>query len=147
MQTSILQLQLMGITFLINEERWLEHDIDPVSTIQPGKKGFIKDKGWEKKPRWDQKHVAEDNDPSNLKSIHIFLFSSIFLFSFLSSFSFFLSIFSFIHSSLFILIFPPHARITKKLGLKNSSILILKFSLFLLFIRSSEQLSSLKKVK
>lgn len=142
MQTSILQLQLMGITFLINEERWLEHDIDPVSTIQPGKKGFIKDKGWEKKPRWDQKHVAEDNDPSNLKSIHIFLFV---FFPFLSLF--FLSIFSFIHSSLFILIFPPHARITKKLGLKNSSILILKFSLFLLFIRSSEQLSSLKKIK
>lgn len=36
----------MGITFLINEERWFERDIDPVSTIQQkGKKGFIKDKG------------------------------------------------------------------------------------------------------
>lgn len=72
--------------------------------------------------------------------IYLFVF-----FPFLSLF--FLSIFSFIHSSLFILIFPPHARITKKLELKNSSILILKFSLFLLFIRSNEQLSSLKKVK
>lgn len=106
MQTSILQLQLMGITFLINEERWFEHDIDPVSTIQQkGEKGFIKDKGREKNHdgirNTQRRTTSRTKFEAKVRRLHIFPFSSIFLFSFLLSLSLFLTVYfisSFIHS-------------------------------------------------